>query len=267
MGYRRVKIMIQQDDKWFIGHMEDLAVTADQTGYVAFSDFLDDHQRSLLSMLEGRLPVRLAFFGGYADAQRVMAVFYPDYMADSLEEIIAEELQLLWIQPLDLRFVKRIPGHRDYLGALMGTGIRREKLGDLLTTEKGAYLWVKQEIAPYIMQELSGVGPTSVLVKTVEASEMPEPEAGIEAVVSVSSMRLDAVVSRGFNMGRSEAAKWIVAGKVMRNGMQVLDVDKNVTIGDKLTLRGKGLLKIKEDKGLSKSGRIQLLVERLGDKK
>ena len=68
-------------------------------------------------------------------------------------------------------------------------------------------------------------------------------------------------------MGRSEASKWIVAGKAMRNGQQILDVDKPVAVGDKITLRGKGLLKIKEDKGLSKSGRIQLLVERLGDKK
>lgn len=260
-------MVIQQDDKWFIGHMEDLAVTADQNGYASFSDFLDDHQRSLLSKLEGRLPACMAYFGGYADAERVMAVFYPDYLAESLDEIMEEELQLLWIQPLDLRFVKRIPGHRDYLGALMGTGIRRDKLGDLLTTEKGAYLWVKKDIAPYIIQELTGVGPTSVLVKPVAASEMPEPENGTEAVVSVSSMRLDAVISRGFNMGRSEAAKWIVAGKAMRNGQQILDVDKPVAVGDKLTLRGKGLLKIREDKGLSKSGRIQLLVERLGDKK
>ena len=149
----------------------------------------------------------------------------------------------------------------------MGTGIRRDKLGDLLTTEKGAYIWVKKEIAPYIMQELTGVGPTSVMIQAVEASEMPKPEGGVESVVSVSSMRLDAVISRGFNMGRSEAVKWIVAGKVMRAGVQILDVDKNVAIGDKLTLRGKGLLKIKEDKGISKSGRIQLLVERLGDKK
>ena len=258
---------VQQDDKWFIGHMEDLAVTADQNGYPAFSDFLDDHQRSLLSKLEGRLPVCLAYFGGYADAERVMAVFYPEYLSESLQEIMEEELQLLWIQPLDLRFVKRIPGHRDYLGALMGTGIRRDKLGDLLTTEKGAYLWAKKEIAPYIVQELTGVGPTSVLVKPVPSSDMPEPESGADAVVSVSYMRLDAVVSRVFNMGRSEASKWIVAGKAMKNGQQILDVDKPVAVGDKITLRGKGLLKIKEDKGLSKSGRIQLLVERLGDKK
>lgn len=247
--------------------MEDLAVTADQTGYPVCSDFLDDHQRSLLSKMEGRLPVCLTYFGGYEEAERQMAVFYPEYLQESLGEILEEELAFLWIQPLDLRFVKRIPGHRDYLGALMGTGIRRDKVGDLVTTEKGAYLWIKSEMAPYVMQELTGVGATSVMVKEVPPSEMPEMQAGVESVVSVSSMRMDAVVSRGFNMGRSEAAKWITAGKALRNGQQILDGDKTVSVGDKLTLRGKGLLKIKEDRGISRSGRLQLLVERLGDRK
>ena len=149
----------------------------------------------------------------------------------------------------------------------MGTGRRRAKLGDFVVNEKGAYVCTKWAIAAYIIQELTGVGATSVLIKSVKASEMLEPEQRIQSVVSVSSMRLDAVISRGFNMGHSEAAKWIVAGKAMRNGMQILDVDKNVTVGGKLTLRGKGLLRIKENKGLSKSGRIQLLVERLGDTK
>lgn len=247
--------------------MEDLAVTADQTGYVTFSEFLDDHQRSLLSKLEGRLPVCLSYFGGYSEADRQIAAFYPAYLEDSLEEIAAEELALLFIQPLDLRFLKRIPGHRDYLGALMGTGIRRDKLGDLLTTDQGAYVWVKSDIAAYIMQELTGVGPASVMVKRALPSDMPKPEGGTESVVSVSSMRIDAVISRGFNLGRSEATKWIIAGKAARNGLQILDVDKPVAVGDKITLRGKGLLRIKEDKGISKSGRIQLLVERWGDKK
>lgn len=260
-------MMQQQDDKWFIGHMEDLAVTADQTGYITFSDFLDDHQRSLLSAMEGRLPVCLSYFGGYPEAERQVAVFYPDYMKETLEELAGEELTLLWIKPLDMRFLKKIPGHRDYLGALMGTGIRRDKLGDLLTTEQGAYLWVKREMSAYIQQELTGVGAASVMVQEVAASKLPKPETGELSVISVSSLRLDAVISRGFNMGRSEAVKWIAAGKAARNGTQVLDGDKQVAIGDKITLRGKGLLKILEEKGLSKSGRIQLLTERLGDKR
>lgn len=260
-------MMQQQDDKWFIGHMEDLAVTADQTGYITFSDFLDDHQRSLLSAMEGRLPVCLTYFGGYPEAERQIAVFYPEYMKESLPELIQEELILLRITPLDLRFLKRIPGHRDYLGALMGTGVRRDKLGDLLTTDQGAYLWVKNEMSSYIQRELTSVGAAGVMVQAVSVQELPKVQEGTLSIISISSLRIDAVISRGFHMGRAEALKWIAAGRAMRNGLQVLEGDKPVLVGDKITLRGKGRLKILENKGLSKSGRIQLVIECLGDKK
>ena len=260
-------MMQQQDDKWFIGHMEDLAVTADQTGYITFSDFLDDHQRSLLSAMEGRLPVCLTYFGGYPEAERQMAVFYPEYMKESLPELVQEELILLRITPLDLRFLKRIPGHRDYLGALMGTGVRRDKLGDLLTTDQGAYLWVKNEMSSYIQRELTSVGAAGVMVQAVSVQELPKVQEGTLSIISISSLRIDAVISRGFHMGRAEALKWIAAGRAMRNGLQVLEGDKPVLVGDKITLRGKGRLKILENKGLSKSGRIQLVIECLGDKK
>ena len=49
-----------------------------------------------------------------------------------LEDLAAQELTLLKITPEDLRFVKRKPEHRDYLGALMGTGLRRDKMGDVI---------------------------------------------------------------------------------------------------------------------------------------
>ncbi len=260
-------MMQQQDDKWFIGHMEDLAVTADQTGYITFSDFLDDHQRSLLSSMEGRLPVCLSFFGGYPEAERQLAVFYPDYMKESLAELLKEELVLLQIKPLDQRFLKHIPGHRDYLGALMGTGIRRDKLGDLLTADQGAYLWVKKEISSYIQRELTSVGAAGVMVREVSSEELPKAQQGVLSVIIISSLRIDAVISRGFHMGRAEALKWIAAGRASRNGLQILEGDKLVSVGDKITLRGKGRLKILEDKGFSKSGRIQLVIEYLGDKK
>ena len=149
----------------------------------------------------------------------------------------------------------------------MGTGIRRNKLGDILTTDRGAQVWTKRDMVPYLTQELTSVGASSVMAREVPFETMPEPEKGTEMVISVSSMRLDAVVSRGFNLGRSEAAKHITAGKVFRAGEQILDADKPVSVGDHITLRGKGRICILENKGCSRSGRIQLLLERQGERK
>ena len=254
----------QQEEIWFINHMEDLARTADQTGYIVWTDFLDDYQRSLLSSQKGRLPVCLRYFGGYPDAEREVAAFYPSYLEEVLEEAAKEEIALLEIRPLDQRFVKKSLSPRDYLGALMGTGIRRDKVGDILLTEEAAYLWTKRDLAGYIVQELREVGPVRVEAKEVDAAALPEQQPGKIFVISVSSPRLDAVVSRGFQMGRGEAVKWIAAGRVYRNGQLQGSGDKLVQVKDKITVRGKGRLTVLEEKGMSKSGRRQFLVERKG---
>ena len=254
--------MQEQEDKWLLSHLEDLAAMASQTGYAAFSDFLDERQRSLLS--ERRLPVCLMFFGGYPQAEKQIAVFYADYLQESIEDLAAQELTLLKITPEDLRFVKRKPEHRDYLGALMGTGLRRDKMGDVIVDGEATFVWVKHDMAAYIRQELTSVGAARVTVSESLVTELPKPQPGVQSVVSVSSMRIDAVISRGFNMGRAEAVKWIAAGKAFCNGRQMMNGSKSVAVGDKITLRGKGFIKIQENKGLSRSGRIQLQIERTG---
>jgi RNA-binding protein YlmH len=263
----RILITKQDDDKWFLAHISDLADQAARGGYAAFSDFLDDHQRGLLSQLEGRLPSCLALFGGYPDAERVIAVLYPDYLQDSVEDMAAGEIAVLKISPADRRFLKRPLEHRDYLGAVMGTGIKREKTGDLLTKDSSGYLLVKDEIADYLIDNLASVGPAVVSVERIGADQLPPPEKGVESVVSVASMRIDTLVSHGFRMGRGEAVKLISQGLVTRNGLAVTKADSKGAVGDRISARGHGKMKILEDRGLSRSGRLQLKIEVLGFKK
>lgn len=254
------------DDRLFLARIDDLAQEAENKGYITFSDFLDDHKQSLLAQSVGRLSVCMKRTGGFEEAERVIAVFYPSYTKDMLQDVIDAELCLLKITLADQRFLKKIPEHRDYLGAILGTGIKREKVGDILLSEDGAYVWALSEIVPYLIQELTSVGAALVSVKQVEKTEMPAPPKGKEEVISVSSLRLDAMISHGFRMGRTEAAKMIRAGLVFRTGVMVQDPDKQVSEGDKLTLRGRGRLVVKNIIGVSRSGRTQVTIEVFGKK-
>lgn len=257
----------QDEDKWFLAHIRDLSDQAERGGYAAFSDFLDDHQRGLLSQMEGRLPSCLALFGGYTDAERVIAVLYPDYLQDSVMDQAQEEIAVLKISPADRRFLKRPLEHRDFLGAVMGTGIKREKTGDLLTRDNTGYLLVKEEIAGYLIENLTSVGSAVVSVEKIGIDQLPDPEKGAESVVSVASMRMDTLVSHGFHMGRNEAVRLISQGMVSLNGLAVTKADSKAAVGDRISARGHGKMKILEDKGLSRSGRMQLKIEVLGFKK
>ena len=65
------------DDERLLAHARDLLRTAADDGYLTHTSFLDLRQRSLLQVLQrecGR-EVSLFFFGGYADAERTVALF------------------------------------------------------------------------------------------------------------------------------------------------------------------------------------------------
>lgn len=254
------------DDKWLIAHLTDLEVQAEKGEYLIVSDFLDEREQSLLSrsFREGRLSVSLWIYGGQEECERKVACFYPDYLEENKEELLMEQLRLISVKALDHRFLPKELTHRDYLGALMGLGVKREKIGDIRIGEEGAFVIVKEEIASFICEELSSVGRTLVDAKITEWKDLPAAERGTFSVISISSFRLDQVVSRGFNLGRTEASKWIAAGLVFRNGESVMQPDKTVLIGDKITLRRKGKIILTEDKGISKSGRHQVLIEKYG---
>ena len=254
------------DDKWLIAHLSDLMDQAEKGGYLTVSDFLDEREQSLLSRTfrEGRLSVSLWMYGGTEDCERKVICFYPEYLTENREELLRQQLCLISVKALDQRFILRELSHRDYLGALMGLGVKREKIGDIRIGEECAFVIVKEEIASFICEELTSVGRVLVEAKMVEWSDIPAAQRGTMSVISISSYRLDQIVSRGFNLGRTEASKWIAAGMVFRNGEAVMQPDRTILIGDKITLRRKGKIILTEDKGVSKSGRHQVLIEKFG---
>lgn len=164
------------DDKernWFISRMEDLADRADQTGYMIFSDFLDGYQLSLLRDMQRHLTTEVTFYGGYEDAERRMASFYPSFLQVQTEDF---PIEALLITPKAPQFLTKAPGHRDYLGALMGLGIKREKLGDILLQEQGAVVFVSEDMASYIQEGVTSVAPPMSMSQCGQGDRCEAPE-------------------------------------------------------------------------------------------
>jgi len=224
----------------------------------ANTGFLSLREQEMCRYLFGDAP-GLAYFGGYEDSERNMLIFLPDYLDSSY--LFGEDSPIVCIEATF--FEKDTLSHRDFLGALMGAGISRETVGDISTQTGLCNFFVTAEIAPYILRNFTSAGRTALHLSQIplDAVTIAEPETK-EIRDTVSSLRLDSIVSSGFRIGRSLACDYIHAGRVAINGLPCEKPDKSIAEGAKISVRGLGKIKLQAINGETKKGRISVILDR-----
>lgn len=234
---------------------------------LTYTNFLSIDERSLLSPMEKvhNKYVDTFYYGGYPDAERTVAIFVPKFIEiDDISAYLNEnsdENPLSLIEVTKDKFTEMT--HRDYLGSLMALGIKRETLGDIIVTDKGAYIVSLKSIACYICENLKRTGRGSVNCKVSDFSGLPMGEDnGQEIFCSVASLRLDCIVAAAFSISRSSAVEAINKGVVYVDSVQIMKTDFLLSEKSKIVFRGKGKAVIAEESGKSKKGRLHLIIKR-----
>lgn len=156
-------------------------------------------------------------------------------------------------------FEENAVGHRDMLGALMGCGIRREAVGDLCLQPRQCDLFVTAELAPYLLDNLTSAGRAHLTLTRIAPSQTDRPPQALQELrVTVSSPRLDSVISAAFHLSRGSAADAVAAGRVNLNDLTCLKPDRAVQENDTVSVRGLGKLRVLALGGLTKKGRLAL---------
>ena len=248
-------------EELILKRLRELALRAAHTGQTQFTRFLEPSALDEARRVAGACGVGFETFGGYPDAERVMAACF-DGDAPSSEEYPLRGLRITWNE----KFAH--PAHRDLMGAVMGLGLEREAIGDVaLGVHRGgpcAWVFAIPEVADYIAANLDSAGRATVRAEvTDDAPEIAPPE-GEALRVTVQTARLDAVVAAGYRLSRSEAQKLVSAGLVKLNHAPDLHGDAHVGAGDLISVRGHGRLKVVEALGESRRGRLVLSLFRYG---
>ena len=253
---------MDKDDQLLIAQTEDRTGQCVSRSMVTAGTFLDMHQQSVLRNYYAgkRTECRLAYYGGYSDAERVVCFCLPDYVAEGYEdEYYADVLKVIRVSH-SRRAVAGASGrelkHGDYLGSVLGLGITRESVGDILVRDDGADIVVLAGVSEFILNELKTVGRSAVEVAEEAIGNIIIPEREYEEFTdSVASLRLDNVVSAAFKIQRSQAQEAIKEGIVFVNSVEALKPDRDVSEGDTLVLRHKGKVVLSEVGGVSRKGR------------
>ena len=247
-----------------------------QYEYLIVSDFLNLSQQSAVSSLLKRWRAegtKTFLFGGLPDAERRMVVFVPSYMEisdeDGLLEYFRENPQECPLVLLDLKIAGgqnrggRSLSHRDYLGSLLGEGIRREKMGDILVRPDGAQAVVTRELGEYLQMHYGKAGNVSLNVEVLPISAADTGIIRREIVeFTVTSPRLDSIVAGVFHLSRKDAQTAIARGLVFVNETEMLKPDHSLKGGEKLVLRGKGKAIYQGVSGTSKKGKVYVTLEK-----
>ena len=122
---------------------------------------------------------------------------------------------------------------------------------------------VLPEIAGFLLLNLESAGRVRLKVREIPLDALEPPQVQVKMLRdTVATLRLDAVMAAGFSLSRGRAADFISAGKVQLNHRECDKSDRAVAQGDVISCRGLGKCAIKEVGGLSKKGRIMMVLER-----
>ena len=250
------------EERVLLARVLDKLELARSRGVPTHTPFLSPgEQAAVTDLLNAWGRPRHLFWGGYPDSERSICIFLPDWME--------EDGPLSDPEPPLAALQARFPPeagltHRDILGSLMGLGLTREVLGDILFPQPGLCQVVAlRDSLPILLSQWEEAGRWRVRLTPLPLDRLTPAPVQVKTIRdTVATPRLDAVLAVGFSLSRSRAAALIASGKAAVNHRECLKADRQVAEGDVLTCRGLGKCVVKEVPGQSKKGRTMLVLER-----
>lgn len=236
------------EDKLLLDKAYDAIHLSERRNIPRFLGFLNEHESLYLKQ---HLPksADIRFFGGYPDAVRLMMGVSSDE-----ESFPITALQFTYRSQDNLR-------HRDFLGSLMALGIRRDTLGDILTGDGRAVIFVRDELVPLLTSDVDKIGRVGVKVGYADTDDLPIPNDVEELTYTLSSLRLDAFVAAAAHLSRDKAARLIKNELVTVDHVTVTEVSFSLKEGMTVTIRKYGKFVLVGSRGTSKKGKLRVGVK------
>lgn len=248
------------EDRILVSRLLDKIEQSNRRNSIEYTDFLNLSQRQLMEKTIKELKIdNYIASGGYENAERTVLAIYPKKLEDlfknnqfSLDTIFGV---IRIILPNEL---KGIYFHRDYLGAIMKIGMKREKIGDILTCKDGADIIVLKEVEKYVidgLKQLKRFNKTEFKLITLKELNVEEPKTKVFNII-VPSMRLDSILSEALRTSRAKALQIIKEERVFVNHEVFKKGSKEVKKDELITVRGKGRFKVGEVLNTTKKGNL-----------
>lgn len=221
---------------------------------ILINEFLTFDICNTLERVLEQTDVKLKKWSFYENCEKYLSLFYTDF---------TEGIFPVSILKISNKSKFHQLYHKDYLGALMSLGIKREKLGDLIVKNDECYVPILDEVSQYIWSNLESIGKNPCTVELLDPCNIniPKPQSE-EFIVITTSMRLDCIISALSKVTRNKSCTMIQSGKVFLNYIEETRKDKVIQPNDILTIRGIGKFKVIGECGNTQKDRIKLKISK-----
>jgi RNA-binding protein YlmH len=219
------------------------------------TDFLDPREQFILKTIIGQGDILYSCWGGYESAERKRAIIYPSYYSPEEDDYGLALFKLDYPS----KFVS--VEHPQVLGSLMSLGLKRSKFGDVLTNDDEIQIIVSEEIASYVESNLQSVGKAKIALQQLPFSKVLQVEDSWETRSgTVSSLRLDAVLSEAFRTSRQKMLPLLQSGRAKVNWRIIENPAYECKPGDTLSVRGFGRCKVMSIEGKTKKEKWRIVI-------
>lgn len=254
------------EEKLILSKIFDKISFCETRNQIQVTDFLDLAEQQLITkFLKLQRQENYILYGGFEEAERKVIIFYPEKLESVIKENKIDFNE--WIKVLRITLPNENKGkyeHKNYLGALMKLGVKREKVGDILVDNDGADILISKDILKFLQNSLSELTRFQKShIEEIEINELRKVEIEKEIfTITVSSMRLDNIVAELAKCSRSKALEYLMQERVLVNFEVITKQTKEIKVNDRITIRGKGRFVVKEIVGNTRKGNIVLNIEK-----
>lgn len=249
-------IILNDEERYLSAHISDLAGLSLRSGVPRFSRFLNERERIVAADAARADNANPIFYGGYDGAARTLCGFFEGTYAEKMPK---DELFPLCAVTFSFKKFDKL-SHRDFLGAILGLGLERSVVGDILVAEDHAVVFCIDS-AEQLILDLTAIGRAGVKSCRGISGELPLPK--FETLDrTVSSLRLDCIVGACANIPRSRSAALIGAGQVSADFSVCDNVSAAVHENEIISVRGFGRFKMSKIVGETKKGRIRVIIDK-----